>query len=143
MKIDHWSVLLFVTIAALAFAAQQVPLTPKERQPALASPPQGSEAERRAERIREYFGKENVLKGGTPRIDGLLAAWAIEIAGASGIPQVVSEDGKFNLKLARVGTTDLYAAVATLADGTVMKTVYQVDGKRLGSTNVEAYAPHP
>jgi enterochelin esterase-like enzyme len=143
MKIDLSALLLFITVGVLAFAAQQAPLTPKELQAALASSPRGSEADQLAERIREYFGKENVLKGATPRIDGLLAAWAIEIPETSGIPQVVSEDGKFSLKLARVGTTNLYAAVAPLTDGTVMKTVYQVDGKGMGSGNVEAYAPHP
>ena len=140
MKIAHRIVLLLVTMGSPALGA---PLTPRELQEALGSNPQGSEAERLAERIRDSFGKESVLKGAVPKIDGLWVGWAIETPVAQGVPEVVSADGKFNLKLTRVGATNLYAAATSLADGSIMKTAYQVDGKKIGSANVEAYRPHP
>src|SRR5262245_34821385 len=105
MKIAHWVVLFLITMGPPSKGAQQVALTPKELQAALASNPQGSEAERLAERIRDYLGKENIVKG-VPKIDGLWVAWAIETPAPQGILEVASEDGKFNLKLTRVGTTN-------------------------------------
>jgi hypothetical protein len=63
MKIAHRVLLLLVTMGSPAFGA---PLTPRELQDALGSRPQGSEDDRLAERMRDYFGKENVLRWRKP-----------------------------------------------------------------------------
>jgi enterochelin esterase family protein len=135
-----WSGLLLV---ALAFAYQDAALTPKSLQKALETKPTGAEAEKLAEQIRAYFGKDALLRGPAAKVDELTVAWAIEVAGATREPKVVSNDGKFGLALARVGNTDVYAAVATLRWGDAMIWSYDVDGKKMGGGNLEVYTIHP
>jgi enterochelin esterase family protein len=112
-------------------------------QTALAAKPAGAAAEQLAERIRTTFGRENLLRGPGPRIDGLAVAWAIELPEASGTPEVVAREGDWRLPLTRVGSTPVYAAVTTLPDGTVMRWQYAAGERRIGGGNLEVYAPHP
>ena len=54
-------------------------LTPKTLQAALEAKPSGAEADRLAERIRDYFGgAEALATGGAAKIDDVLVAFAIE-----------------------------------------------------------------
>src|SRR5690242_19131309 len=94
-----------------AAATSEAGLSPKSLQQALASTPTGADAEHLAEAIRQYFGKENLLKGSAVKADELTVAWALEAPAAEGAPKVVSDDNRFRLLLERVGSTDVYAAV--------------------------------
>lgn len=123
-------------LASAATAQQGGPLTPRALQEALAAKPSGAEADRLAERIRETFGKNNLAQGPGPKTDELTVAWALE---APAPPRVVSDDGKFSLPLARVGGTNVYAAVATLPDGAGMRWHYEAGEKKLGGGQLEVY----
>ena len=50
--------------------------TPQSLQADLARKPKQADAERLAERIRTYFGTENLVKGAAPKVDELTVAWA-------------------------------------------------------------------
>ena len=104
----------FFLICCTTALAQEAPLTPKTLQAALAARPAGADAERLAERIRAYFGKNDMARGPRQKTDELTVAWAIEAPESAGTVRVVSEDGKFALPLVRVGSTNVYAGVATL-----------------------------
>ena len=54
--------------------AQDSALTHGELREALKAKPQGEEAARLADRIRGWFGKENLVKGPPPKLDGLAVA---------------------------------------------------------------------
>src|SRR5262245_56393215 len=77
-------------------------LTPGKLSQRLAAQPKGDDADKLADEIRAWFGKENLLKGPPPKVDGLEVAWAIESPGVSVAPRVVSVDGSFSLSLIRV-----------------------------------------
>src|SRR5581483_6257731 len=130
-------------MALPAAEAQDAPLTPKSLQAALTANPQGTEAEKLAERVRDYFGRDDLPKGPRTRIEGLTAAWAIEAPEAASAPKVVSEDGHFVQAMTRLGKTDIYAAAATLPEGTAMRWAYEVDGKKLGGGQMELYTFPP
>jgi enterochelin esterase-like enzyme len=127
-------------------AAQDAPLTPKTLQAALAEKPQGPQADALAERIKTYFGgSENLMKGAPPKIDELTVAWAVQAPqlAANVTPRVVSDVVFLNLPMTRVGTTDLYAAVATLAHGTAFTWHYELGtDRRLGGSQIEVYETH-
>ncbi|SIO36983.1 enterochelin esterase [Singulisphaera sp. GP187] len=127
-------------------------LTPKALSERLATAPKGEDAERLAKEIRAWFGKDNLLKGASPKVDGLEVAWAIEVPGEGVAPRVVALEGSFNLPLVRIGTTDVYAATIPLPDGAAMRWAYEVSGKRVervlkpnqrGADQLEVYATHP
>src|SRR5436190_7866996 len=132
--------LSFLLISGFLFcgvvSAQNGPaLTPKSLQAALSAKPSGAEAEQLAERIRSYFGgSASVAKGAAPKIDELTVAWAIEAPPASApsvpAPRVVADVGAFTMPLTQVGTTSLYAGVATLAHGSAMTWHYEVGDRR-------------
>jgi enterochelin esterase family protein len=133
-----------------AFTQADSTLTPKSLAAALAGNPAGAEAEALAERIREYFGRENLRAPSAPKVDELMVAWALEAPGTAAAPKVVSDDGRFTLPLKRVGATDVYAAVATLPAGTVMRWHYEAQGQplsfpadRRNAGQLEVYAVHP
>jgi enterochelin esterase family protein len=140
----RWILATTCVLLACAAGAQQVEgLTPKTLRGALEAKPAGSDAEKLAERVRGYFGRENLRKGPNPKIDETTAAWAVEAPEAAAAPHVVSADGKFDLPLTRIGATPVYAGVATLADKAGFSWKYQVDGKDLASGPLEVYKTHP
>ena len=134
---------LLCPVAVNFATTQEQLLTPKTLGAVLATKPTGNDASRLTEQVRSWFGKEELLKGARPKVDGLEVAWAIEAPGAASAPQVVSEDGSFRLPLVRLEGTDVYAAVAELTDGTAMRWAYDVEGKRFGGGNLEVYWTGP
>ena len=134
----------FVLVLSLFFSTtQDAPLTPKLLSAAIVATPRGAEAEKLAARIRVYFDKEDLFKGARPKIDELAVAWAIEAPKAAAEPRVVSIDGKYSLPLSRIGSTDLYCAVAEFPSGSAMRWNYQIGEQKLFADNLEVYTMHP
>ena len=131
----------------VAMAQDGAQFTPTSLDTALSAKAEGSEADKLAEGIRGYFGgREMLLRGAAPKIDELKVAWAIEVPQppASGPgPRVVADVGFFNLPLTRVGTSAVYAGVATLAHGTAFSWHYEVGTARLGGGQLEVYETPP
>jgi enterochelin esterase family protein len=144
-----FSVVLAVTLlsGSMAFAQEGPALDPKALAAALAAKPDGTEAERLADRIRSYFGGRDVLLKGAPaRVDELTVAFALEAAGlpaAGPAPRAVADHGMFALPLTRVGTSGLYAGVANLTHGAAFTWHYEAGGARLGGGQLEVYETHP
>ncbi|MBI3736875.1 enterochelin esterase [Candidatus Sumerlaeota bacterium] len=141
----HWSwicCLVFVSALVSRGVCEDPPLTPASLRSALEAAASSDPAPL-AERVRAWFGPENLPKGPGPKVEGLDVAWAIEAPGAAAAPKVASEDNSFSLALTRIGATDIYAGVATLTDGTAFRWAYDVDGKKLGGAPLEVYAPRP
>lgn len=124
---------------------QNSSLTPKTLQKALAGKLKGAEADKLAEEIRTWFGKEALVKGAPAKTDDLAVAWAIETANAKAAPRVVSLDGKFALPLVRVGTSDVYAGVAELKEGQAMRWQFEIGDQKLmaGNGQLEVYTAPP
>jgi enterochelin esterase-like enzyme len=136
---------------ALGAASSQdgsLALTPKTLDAALSAKPAGSDADRLAERIRAYFGgRETLMKGAPPKIDELTVAWAIDApvvpANARG-PRVAADVGNgFVVPLTQVGTTGVYAGVATLSHGAAFTWHYEIGETRTGGGQLEVYETHP
>ena len=137
-----------------ACASADEPLTPSALLERLRAKPTGDDASKLADDVRRGFGgKENLLKGPNPKVEGTTVVWAIETPGA---PKVVTEGGKADLTLTRLGGTDVYLAAETLPEGFGARWAFEVDGKRLphpgantrqGAGRVglelEVYAEHP
>jgi enterochelin esterase family protein len=145
MKVSTVSIALVLGLAA---AAAQTPpsLTPAALAEALSAKPEGADAERLADRIRSYFDAATLAKGAAPKIDELAVAWAIDVPQPppnAPSPRVVADVGFFNLPLTRVGTTTIYAGVASLAHGTAFSWHYEAAGTRLGGGQLEVYETHP
>jgi enterochelin esterase-like enzyme len=129
-------------------AAQEPPsLTPKTLQAALAAKPDGVEAEKLAERIRGYFGGSEILmKGAAPKVDELTVAWAFEApqVAPNAVTRVVADVGSLVVPLTKVGTTGVYAGVATLSHGTAVTWHYEAGAdRRFGGGQLEIYETHP
>src|SRR5262245_8720228 len=134
----------FVLVLSLfSFATQDPPLSPKSLSVAIAAKPRGAEAEKLAEKIRAYFDKEDLLKGTRAKIDELAVAWAIEAPNVKAEPRVLSDDTKFVLPLSRIGSTDLYCAVAEFPSGSAMRWNYQIGDQKLFGDTLEVYTIHP
>ena len=106
-------------------------LTPSKLSKRLAAKPTGDDAKALADDLTRWFGKANLPKGPGPKSEALEFAWAIEAPGAKTPPEVVSEDGKFQFVLTKIGDTDLYAGTITLPEGAAMRWAYKVDQKLL------------
>jgi hypothetical protein len=103
-----------------------------------------AEAERLAVELRERIGADGLQSGGGQIVDGLEVVWAIEATGARDQPAVVAELGAdFRLAMRQLGDSAVFAAAATLNDGTAVRWGIQVDGERVGGGQAETYAPHP
>jgi enterochelin esterase family protein len=128
-----------------AAQAQESALTPRALESALAAMPQGAAAEQLASRIRGTFGGDALSRGTALRVEELAAAWALEWTPSTGTraPRVVSDVGGFSLPLIRVGSTNVYAAVATLSHGAAFTWHYEAGDRRLGGGQLEVYATHP
>lgn len=140
------SMLTFAVAVLLSFASfprQEGALTPKDLQAALAAKPAGAEADKLAADIRAWFGKDELLKGATVKVDELTVAWAVEIPNVTAVPRVRSHDAKFVLPMTRIGNTGVFAAVAYLPWGTGMKWQYDVSGEMIGGGNLEVYSTPP
>jgi len=137
------SLALATALFAPAASAQEAPLTPRALDAAVASKPSGEAADLLADRVRRYFGKDNLLKGPMPKVDETTVAWALEAPGLSAPPRVVSEDGRFSLPLARIGATDVYAATVHLEDGDALRWRYVAGDRFLGGGQLEVYRTHP
>ena len=88
----------------------------------LAAKPQGADADKLAERIRACLAAGRAAEGAAaPKIDELTVAWALEAAAppAPDAPRAARRGRRrhFIVPLIRVGTSDLYAGVATLSHG--------------------------
>jgi enterochelin esterase family protein len=151
----RFSLTIFVGIllGGLASAASQRPaadpaLDPKTLEAALAAKPQGAEAERLADRIRSAFGgRDALVRGAAPKVDELNVAWALELAeplppNAFG-PRVSRDTGATNYPMARVGATNVYALVKTLAHGTALTWHFEADNRRFGGSQLEVWETHP
>ena len=85
---------LLLVLACLAVAAparaQDPPLTPRRLEAALATNPQGPEAERLAARVRDWFGGRDVLVAGADDVD-----WpaVLDSFAARGLHRVLCEGG--------------------------------------------------
>ena len=58
-------------------------------------------------------------------------------------PRVVADVGAFTMPLAPVGTSGVFAGVATLAHGSAMTWHYEVGDRRMGGGQLEVYETHP
>lgn len=101
-----------------------------------------------ATRLRQWYGADDLKKGGRAKEKGLTVAFAIESPNApqkgDKAPRVVSEDGSVSVKLKRVGKTDVYAAVETFKEGQAFRYTYEVNGEKLGGwRDVELYTAPP
>ena len=146
MKLPIALAVLCGSVAVTAAAQDVTALTPKTLQAALVAKPEGAAADALAAQIRTYFGgSDNLLKGGAAKIDELTVAWAIEAADvpATVTPRVVADAGFLNVPLARVGTSNVYAAAATLAHGTALTWHYEIGTRRMGGSQLEVYETHP
>jgi enterochelin esterase family protein len=136
-------------VAGPALAQDGAVLDPHTLEVALAAKPQGAEADRLAERVRQAFGgREALLRGGPPMIDELAVAWAIELPGwtptpARPSPRVWRPVGNTNYPMTRVGNTDVYALVRSFAHGDAFAWTYDAGvALRSGGGTVEVYETH-
>jgi enterochelin esterase family protein len=137
----------FALLGVLLSAGQDTaPLTPKALEAALAARPAGPDADRLAEQVRVLFGGPDALaKGGPARIDDLTVAWALEapeLPANTPAPRVVSDVVHFTMPLTRIGTTNVYAGVATLSHGTAFSWHYELGDRRIGGAQLEVYETH-
>jgi len=136
-----------LVLASLAPAGDG-PLTVAELRAALEKRPTGAEADKLAERVRTWFGKNNLPKGPAPKVEGLDAAWAIEVEKANATVRVVSLDGEHTLSLTRIGQTKVFAITEDFEDETAFRWRFEVDGARLppisnNADQFEAYRAQP
>jgi enterochelin esterase-like enzyme len=136
-------VIVLSILGGLATAQDGVTLTPAALASALSAKAEGAEAERLADRIRTWFGGgDSLQKGAAPKIDELNVAWALEVPqlpANAPTPRVVADFGFFTLPLTRVGTSHVYAGVATLSHGTAFSWHYEAGGVRVGGGQLEVY----
>ena len=130
-------------------AQQRPPVDIAAIQAALAANPQGADAERLADQLREAFGgREALLAGPAPIVNETTVLWAIELAeppaGRGGGPRVYRPVGTITHNMTRVGTTGVYAHVRTFTSGEAFAWTYDLGGnRRLGGSNLEVYNTHP
>jgi enterochelin esterase family protein len=133
---------LSLSLCVLPLSAQnEEPLSPRTLQSTLKNV-NDANADQIAERLRGWFGKEDLARGAKTKIDGLDVAWAIEST-SYGAPVVVARDGAWRLPLQRVGKSNLWAAATSLSDGTGLRWHYEVEGKALNNGQLEVYNTHP
>ncbi len=113
----------------------------------LAAKPTGSEAEALAQDVRTWFGtdrngRNNVINGANPHVEGLATAWAIEAPNAKTV-EVVTSDGKA-LPLLHIDGTPLFAATWALAEGSAFRWTYVSDANKEGRKGqLEVYTDAP
>lgn len=132
-----------VLLSFIPFTQSETKLTPKVLQAALAAKSSGEEADKLAEQVRAWFGKEELQKGAMTKVDELTVAWAVEIPNATAAPRIASRGAKFLLPMTRLGKTDVYAAVTDLPWGTGFAWQYEVGEQKIGGGNLEVYTTPP
>jgi enterochelin esterase family protein len=138
---------VFVALALTHSSAAADTLSVHALSARLAERPTGEKAQALAEDIRTWFGKDragknNVLNGANPKVEGLQTAWAIEAPDAKGV-SVVATDGSTRA-LTRVGDTPIFAATFPLSEGSAFRWSYVGDGKRIGRQGqIEVYTDAP
>jgi enterochelin esterase-like enzyme len=139
-----------LVVAALgpwAISAQQHPMVDVMAiQAALASNPEGAEAEALADRIREAFGgREALMAGPQPLVEETTVLWAIEIPDHEGRgPRVFRPAGTVTHNLREVGSSGVYAVAETFSSGEAFGWMYEIGGGEvIGGGNLEVYATHP
>ena len=147
------AVVIFVVVAPLVGVAQtraavDQPLDLKSLETALAAKPQGAEAEQLAERIRAMFGgRDALIRGAAPKSNETTVAWALEVpqplAAGAAAPRVARDVGNFNMPMVRVGDTNVYALVRTLASGTAFTWHFEAGDRRFGGSQLEVWETHP
>jgi enterochelin esterase-like enzyme len=85
-----------------------------------------AEAHDLAERVREWFGREELKNGPDPMVDELTVAWALEAPGDDARARVLADDNSFALPLRRLGESDVFAGVTSLLSGTAFRWNYEV-----------------
>src|SRR5207248_2885352 len=104
---------LTLILCALPAAAQQNPASLKQLQAEIAAKPQGDAARALADRIRGIVGEEGLKNGtGRVRVEETLGLFALETD--QGQPRVAQIGNIRGWELARIGETDVYAAVAAV-----------------------------
>jgi len=144
---------ILILICAAAGSAQQrspaeAPFDMKSLEAALSAKPQGADAERLAERIRTAFGgRDALIRGAAPKIDELTVAWALELAdplpAGAFAPRVSRDVGNLNMPMVRVGSSNVYALVRTLANGAAFTWHFEADNRRFGGSQLEVWETHP
>jgi enterochelin esterase-like enzyme len=86
---------------------------------------------------------EQQLQRGAVDAQHLTALWTIDAGSLGDAPRVVSDDGRFSLQMTRVGTSSVYAGLADLAPGTILRWSIESKGRRLGAGGLDVYARHP
>ena len=132
-----------VLLSFIPFTQTETKLNPKVLQAALAAKSSGEEADKLAEQVRAWFGKEELQKGAMTKVDELTVAWAVEIPNATAAPRIASRGAKFLLPMTRLGKTDVYAAVTDLPWGTGFAWQYEVGEQKIGGGNLEVYTTPP
>ena len=158
----RWSASLLLLIAVASPALAQPPAAPAAPTPAPVQPkpedpppidpeglrkameahPTGAAAAALVDKLRRWFGPEVLKNGMAAKTEGLEVAFAIEPGEAKAVT-ARSIDGFIRQPLAPIGTTGVWASVATLSDGTALRFNYDVDGRRVGSYSVETFQIHP
>src|ERR1017187_529244 len=139
------SLVVTFTLAHPSVAADK--LTMETLSARLAAKPTGADALALAEDIRAWFGKDragrdNVVTGANPKVEGLMTAWAIDSRTAK-TAVVTLGDNKI-LPLARIGETPIFAGVFPLDHGSAFPWSYQSDGNQVGRKGqAEVYSDAP
>ena len=147
MKLRSTLYILFVCCAIAncsAVFAQDAPLTVKKVYDVMQSKLSDADAEKLAGQLRIWFGKDNqgrdnLAEGRGARSDDLYVIWAVD---STVVPRIKSQDGTFTLPMKKLGTTNVYAAAASLPSGLAISWVFESEGKRWGGGQMEVYAAH-
>ena len=103
--------------AAPKALVQAPPMTVNQLSESLRARPAGAEADALANKVRAWFGPDNLKKGPQPKVDRLAVAWAVEIPSSVSDRIVAVKSPERRIPLQRIGATDVYATVQPLANG--------------------------
>ena len=132
--------------ASVAVGQQAAAVDVRSLETALAANPQGAEAERLADRIREAFGgRDALVRGAQPLIDETTVVWAIERPGGEEVPpRILRPSGNRSYPMSQVGTSGVYALARTFSSGEGFAWMYDLGGNgRTGGGAIEVYDAHP
>jgi enterochelin esterase-like enzyme len=141
---------LLLTVLAPELSAQNRPaLDLKGLEAALASNPQGADAERLADQVRQAFGgREALMAGAQPLVDEVTVGWAFEIPGytpgqGNQAPRVWRPVGTINYNMRQIGNTGVFAVVRTFSSGDAFAWMYDLGQRgKVGGGNLEVYETH-